>query len=221
MSTSDPGVRLECLLDDGAVMVHAVLHLPSGARRPLAIPHEDWPALAAALTPVPDPRRYLGETDAQHPMRDHVRESNLIEDVHDEQAITDSLQAWEYLATQPVITRDVILETHRLVMHRIWPEIAGKLRTVGVMVGGRVCPSHRDVPVLLDSWVQRVTSYPTTLGPVREHVQFEQIHPFRDGNGRVGRLLLWCHQTRLGQAPQIIRYADRLAYYDWFSEESP
>lgn len=147
--------------------------------------------------------------------REHIRHSNLIENVKTKSAINDSMIAWEYLSCVDELSLDVVLETHRLVMCNIWPSIAGKLRTVNVTVGGRVCPYYDQVPALLNDYLNYM-GHPELHDPTKLHVEFENIHPFRDGNGRVGRLIMWWHEIKCGMEPTLIKYEDRWTYYGWF-----
>ena len=71
----------------------------------------------------------------------------------------------------------------------------------------------------MDTWIEEVnrldaasSSFPESLAEI--HCRFEQIHPFLDGNGRTGRLLLNLILVRLGHPPAIIYKRDRSRYLD-------
>jgi len=85
-----------------------------------------------------------------------------------------------------------------------------------VRVGGDVPPPPSEVEGLLTDLVDRT---PTTgVEAIGWHVDFEKIHPFRDGNGRVGRLLyLWHCRHHLEIEPVMWRADDVAGYYALFS----
>jgi Fic family protein len=76
--------------------------------------------------------------------------------------------------------------------------------------GGMQPPSWPDVPALMRGWITDAqslrTQHETTIieALAALHARFEQIHPFLDGNGRTGRLVLNLHLVRLGTPPAII-----------------
>ena len=69
---------------------------------------------------------------------------------------------------------------------------------------------------LLDQYIHSEEDIVTKLA--RFHIEFESIHPFIDGNGRTGRLLINLELMKAGYPPIDIKFTDRLAYYEAFDE---
>ena len=111
-----------------------------------------------------------------------------IQEVKNALAAYDRFDSWE-----PTAEKD-LLEAHRILMAGLIDE-AGKYRSggVGVMAGQRVihvAPPADRVPHLMAGlldWLAATDAHPLIAGSVF-HYKFEIIHPFADGNGRMGRL---------------------------------
>jgi fido (protein-threonine AMPylation protein) len=153
-------------------------------------------------------------------LHEFIDESNAIESEFSIEAFDDSIKAWNYLTVECcVMPIPMILESHRILMQRLNPRIAGKLRRVNVRVGRRVCPDWKKVSDLLDEWVEKwCFGKADTEEKIKQaHIDFEHIHPFEDGNGRTGRLLLNFMRVKLGLPLLIIHTGkEQLAYYGWF-----
>lgn len=145
-----------------------------------------------------------------------LRESNAIEGIYDDVALEDAVKAWKYLIAQPELTLQVILRTHKILMKRISPRVAGKMRMVDVRVGPRLCPAWQLVSGLLNEWIKSV--HPGMTDPISLHVAFEKIHPFEDGNGRTGRMLLNWQIINAGDPLWNCPSANKLMYYAWFED---
>lgn len=116
---------------------------------------------------------------------------------------------------------------HRRLMRRLkgFEKEAGRFRRWDVQVGGHTCPYWERVPTLLRLWTITLKDIPRIALLTEEerrawvwrtHVEYEHIHPFSDGNGRSGRLLMLNHALLVGLEPWYVPYADRYAYYDLF-----
>ena len=105
------------------------------------------------------------------------------------------------LALSESIDGTAILEMHRALLEHSHPEIVGHWRDQQVWIGGGtlgphtaqfVPPHHDRVPALMDDLVAFANrdDLPVLAQTAIAHAQFETIHPFPDGNGRVGRALI-------------------------------
>lgn len=117
------------------------------------------------------------------------------------------------------ISRNFVLKLHKLLMHNILWKYAGTFRDVRVYVRGAgfVPPEPKYVDrefkrLMLWYRANKKKYHPVVVAAYFHHV-FESIHPFRDGNGRVGRLLL-NFVLRKNSLPMInIKYKNRSKYY--------
>lgn len=121
------------------------------------------------------------------------------------------------------IDRETILLLHQMLIGGINDDIAGRFRKSGeyVRIGTHIAPSPEKVEsmigMILDSYANNLGGY---FGDKisKFHLDFETVHPFNDGNGRIGRALINYQLLRLGLPVIIIRDKEKLVYYKSFKE---
>jgi len=134
-------------------------------------------------------------------------------------------RVYEYIKIKKdsiVLNQETILFVHGLLMGGIDDSISGRFRKQGeyVRVGKHVAPAPehvmRMVEVLLNEYK---TNHDTNLFTkiAHFHLQFETIHPFCDGNGRIGRVLINLQLQEFGYPNIIIRDKEKHLYYKTFS----
>ncbi|MBE9077425.1 Fic family protein [Romeria aff. gracilis LEGE 07310] len=109
-------------------------------------------------------------------------------------------EAIDYIETLAQVETSIgeweIRQIHSLVIRKISPMEAGRYRQLDVKAAGTnyVYPPHYQLPELMAEFVQWLAAAPESLHPIEyaaeAHYRFVSIHPFRDGNGRTGRLLM-------------------------------
>lgn len=118
------------------------------------------------------------------------------------------------------ITEELVKKLHALVLADR-PMDRGAYRRIPVVITGAVHtpPQPYLVGPQMESWVRELQK--THLHPIVAaalfHLRFEAIHPFIDGNGRTGRLLVNFILMRAGYLPVSVKYEDRVAYYSAFT----
>lgn len=99
-------------------------------------------------------------------------------------------EAFAFALKSRIDNLDYILELHHILGRHLDKPWVGRWRTCNVKVGSYFPPKAIEVPEMMRWYIK---SYPA-WDSYEAHNQFENIHPFRDLNGRVGRLL-WLNKA--------------------------
>lgn len=145
---------------------------------------------------------------------------DILETVHHFRAVDYVIDVAE-----EVLTEDIIKRLHYILKHDTrdsalaWFAVGDYKRRAN-MVGGHETARPRDVPVRMRSLLAAYNlRCPVTMEDVVAfHADFEHIHPFQDGNGRVGRLVALKECLRHRITPFIIEDRKKYYYYRGLSE---
>ena len=153
-----------------------------------------------------------GLTIAQKPLKDHME-------------AVGHKEAFDYISQlvkeKAPISESIIKQIHFLVLADKRDD-RGVYRRVPVRIMGA---QHEPVqPYLIEPKMEQLlidfaeSKEHIITKLARFHIEFEGIHPFIDGNGRTGRLLVNLELMKAGYPPIDIKFADRIAYYTAFDE---
>lgn len=157
-------------------------------------------------------------------LEEHVVESNAIENIFVDKRhhfFKDHLAAAQVVAKAARESRVVVSpeSIHGILMKNEMAD-AGKIREVYVRVGSFLKPKPVDVEKLMEKWKESLLKdlwqEQSAIGAGlawHYHHWFEAIHPFRDGNGRTGRLLLNAIRLVFGQPWLVIYSRGKEDYY--------
>ena len=113
------------------------------------------------------------------------------------------------------ITNILLLRWHKEIFGETKSDIAGRYRDYLVRIGPHLAPDWQEINHLMNNLIEFINK--DKINPVelsaRAHYIFEKIHPFGDGNGRIGRLLMNNILWHSGYPMLIIEYKKRKSYY--------
>ncbi len=149
-------------------------------------------------------------------IHDKISPNKPLRDVRETEA--HSKVFLKMLEKKEKITKELLLKWHEEIFGLTKPDLAGRYRNYLVTIGGYVPPNPEELNKLMTNLINFINN--SKLNPVelsgRAHFIFESIHPFGDGNGRIGRLLMNYILWHNNYPMLIIEYKKRNSYYKAF-----
>lgn len=132
----------------------------------------------------------------------------------------------EYIRTksqEEELSIQLTLLLHQMLLGNIDDGIAGRFRKEGeyVRVGTHIAPAPEHIELQMGNFLSEYTSEHEiyfTDKIAKFHLDFETLHPFNDGNGRIGRVIINYQLQRLGFPGIIIRDKEKHEYYQGFQK---
>ncbi len=126
-------------------------------------------------------------------------------------------------ATEKQLSKELILLLHKMLLSNIRDDIAGRFRNSEewVRVANHIAPNPKEIEALMKVMLVDYHSSDqlNIVSRIAQlHLSFENIHPFVDGNGRIGRVINNYLLIRAGYVPINIKFIDRALYYQAFEE---
>lgn len=162
-----------------------------------------------------DQTRYIFETNTIGLEGESIRVDDIMETVNHFRCIDLIIERAEVKLTETLIKElHLILKAGTSDSRKEWFAV-GEYKRLPNEVGGKETTSpenvHREIRALLKEYNSKKTKRFEDI--VDLHQRFESIHPFQDGNGRVGRLLMFKECLANGHVPFIITEELKLFYY--------
>lgn len=162
-----------------------------------------------------DQTRYIFETNTLGVTDDAVRVDDIIEAVNHFRCIDYIIDHAEDRLTEAMVKQlHLLLKTGTSDSLKDWFVVGDYKRLPNEVGGMETClpeDVHREMKALLKDY--QANRHPSLEDILDFHVRFEAIHPFQDGNGRVGRLLMFKECLRHHHVPFIITDELKMFYY--------
>lgn len=162
--------------------------------------------------------QHLTLTETDHILQNKSSRTNLS---HRHLESIDHATAWDammsYSQSDEPINAELLQALHTLVMRYTQPHEAGRYRSVPIVTQGSTwIPAHPvaipyKIKQLFDEF-KKTAIHPVTAAACM-HARLMAVHPFMDGNGRTGRLVLNLWLIRHHYPPSLVGPENRAAYY--------
>lgn len=167
-----------------------------------------------------DETRYIYETNTIGIEKKEINVDDIVETVNHFRCIDYIIENCQKNISEKMLKElHMILETGTSHSRQPWFAV-GAYKKLPNEVGGIITTKpedvHTKIKLLLDSY--KAISAPDLDRLLDFHFQFEQIHPFQDGNGRIGRLILFKECLKYNIVPFIITDNQKMYYYRGLSE---
>lgn len=166
-----------------------------------------------------DQTRLIFETNTVD-VGDGIPVDDILETVHHFRAIDYVIDVAEEELSEEIIKHLHFILKHDTKDSQLSWFAVGDYKMRANMVGGRETAKPKDVPARMKAMLEAYNANPsvTVNDVIALHADFEYIHPFQDGNGRVGRLVALKECLRHGIIPFIIEDSKKHFYYRGLSE---
>lgn len=164
--------------------------------------------------------RYIYETRAIAPENEPIRLDDVMETVNHFRCIDEVIDHADHQLSEAYILKlHQILKMNTTDAQKEWFAV-GNWKKLPNEVGGQPTAAPEKVPAAIKNLLAAYNkNSQKTLDEILDfHVQFERIHPFQDGNGRVGRLIMLGECLRNNIVPFIITEELKFYYYRGLAE---
>lgn len=164
----------------------------------------------------------LSEAETASIIFDNISISNktIIEQLEAKNHQAAIIYMFNFISQRKRIDENFILKLHSILMNGIITN-AGLYRNHNVRIVGSNLPTanYISIPNLMSKLILEINSKEKNIISLssRIHSNFEQIHPFSDGNGRIGRILLSAMLLKKNYPPAIIKQEEKQYYYTYLN----